>query len=51
MVMNRSGLRNLEVRINASCKHLCIYRLDPVTVAGRMTGVPTFDKSPDSIAS
>ena len=51
MVMNRSGLWNLEVRVNASCKCLCIYCLDPVTVAGRMTGVPTFDKSPAWIAS
>ena len=49
MVMNRSGLWNLEVRVN--CKHLCIYRLDPITVAGRMTGVPMFDKSPAWIAS
>ena len=51
MVMNKSGLRNLEVRVNASCKCLCIYHLDPVTVGGRMTGVPTFDKSPAWIAS
>ena len=51
MVMNRSDLRNLEVRVNESCKCLCIYRLDPITVAGRTTGVPTFDKSAAWIAS
>ena len=51
MVMNKSGSWNLEVRVNASCKRLCIYRFDPVTVAGRMTGVPTFNKSPAWIAS
>ena len=51
MVMNKSCLQNLEVRVNASCKHLCIYRFDPVIVAGRMTGVPTLDKSPAWIAS
>ena len=51
MAINRSGLRNLEVRVNASCKRLCIYHFNPVTVAGRMTVVPTFDKSPAWIAS
>ena len=51
MVRNRSGLQNLEIRANASCKRLCIYHLDHVTVAGRMTGVPTLDKSPAWIAS
>ena len=51
MVMNKSGLQNLEVRVNASCKRLSIFRFDPVTVAGRMSGVPTLDKSPAWIAS
>ena len=51
MVMNWSGLWNLEVRVNAPCKCLCMYCLDPITVAGRMTGVPRFDKSPAWIAS
>ena len=50
MVMNKSGLQNLD-RVNASCKCLCICRFDPVTVAGRMTGVPTLDKSPAWTAS
>ena len=49
--MNKSGLQNLEVSVNASYKCLCIYHFDPVTVAGRMTGVPTLHKSPAWIAS